>query len=238
MASTEERLPVLQATHEFLSGSRSARDIPLSPSRDISLCTRSLFSDKQNAVIMGRKTWESIPDNFRPLPGRLNVVLSRNSSFRFVSDLSSTFPPCCCGSIHVLVFLSNPRRDSLEGTDAVITASSFSEAIQIVCSPGSELNVGQVSSLLLLCLWLFCSGSEPPRTIFPAFTRHTHASSSVGFCDRRRTHLPGSSEAGASQPLGPTLSDPSPDGVPCRSSFPRLEGARFPTDPDRRLVCS
>jgi dihydrofolate reductase/thymidylate synthase len=32
---------------------------------------------KQNAVIMGRKTWESIPEKFRPLPGRLNVVLTK-----------------------------------------------------------------------------------------------------------------------------------------------------------------
>ena len=29
-------------------------------------------------VVMGRKTWESIPDRFRPLPGRRNIVVSRN----------------------------------------------------------------------------------------------------------------------------------------------------------------
>lgn len=33
-------------------------------------------------VIMGRKTWESLPDAFRPLPGRINIVISRNPSFQ------------------------------------------------------------------------------------------------------------------------------------------------------------
>lgn len=33
--------------------------------------------DRSNAVIMGRKTWESIPEKFRPLPGRINVVLTK-----------------------------------------------------------------------------------------------------------------------------------------------------------------
>jgi|SaaInlStandDraft_2_1057019.scaffolds.fasta_scaffold111345_1 dihydrofolate reductase len=36
--------------------------------------------DKQNAVIMGRKTWESIPSQFKPLPGRLNIVISRQEN--------------------------------------------------------------------------------------------------------------------------------------------------------------
>lgn len=30
-----------------------------------------------HSVIMGRKTWESLPARFRPLPGRRNFVLSR-----------------------------------------------------------------------------------------------------------------------------------------------------------------
>lgn len=30
-----------------------------------------------HAVVMGRKTWDSLPPRFRPLPGRRNVVVSR-----------------------------------------------------------------------------------------------------------------------------------------------------------------
>jgi dihydrofolate reductase len=30
-------------------------------------------------VIMGRRTWDSLPERFRPLPGRRNIVVTRNS---------------------------------------------------------------------------------------------------------------------------------------------------------------
>lgn len=32
-------------------------------------------------VIMGRKTWDSLPPKFRPLPGRLNIVVTRDPAF-------------------------------------------------------------------------------------------------------------------------------------------------------------
>jgi dihydrofolate reductase len=32
-------------------------------------------------VIMGRKTWQSLPARFRPLPGRRNLVVTRNAAF-------------------------------------------------------------------------------------------------------------------------------------------------------------
>lgn len=31
-----------------------------------------------DAVVMGRKTWDSLPERFRPLPGRENIVLTRD----------------------------------------------------------------------------------------------------------------------------------------------------------------
>ena len=34
-----------------------------------------------HTVIMGRKTWESLPARFRPLPGRRNIVISRQSDY-------------------------------------------------------------------------------------------------------------------------------------------------------------
>lgn len=33
------------------------------------------------AVVMGRRTWESLPERFRPLPKRRNVVVSRNADY-------------------------------------------------------------------------------------------------------------------------------------------------------------
>jgi dihydrofolate reductase len=45
---------------------------------DMAFFKRTTFG---NPVIMGRKTWESIPPRFRPLPGRTNIVVTRQADW-------------------------------------------------------------------------------------------------------------------------------------------------------------
>lgn len=41
-------------------------------------------------VIMGRKTWDSLPARFRPLPGRTNVVITRQTGWQQPGALTAT----------------------------------------------------------------------------------------------------------------------------------------------------
>ncbi|KAG5419601.1 DFR1 [Candida metapsilosis] len=48
--------------------------------------TRTTDGSARNAVIMGRKTWDSIPHRFKPLPDRLNVIMSRSFESKVVDE--------------------------------------------------------------------------------------------------------------------------------------------------------
>ena len=81
-----------------------------------------------HAVIMGRKTWDSLPAKFRPLPGRRNLVLTRNldaalSGAEQFSSLEAALA-ACAGQERVFVIggaeiyaLALPLADRLELTE-------------------------------------------------------------------------------------------------------------------------
>lgn len=66
---------------------------------------------KINAVLMGRKTWDSIPPKFRPLKDRLNIVVTRKPE-EFKAQLSEAAsgaegPLVCTGIVDALAQLED-----------------------------------------------------------------------------------------------------------------------------------
>lgn len=61
-------------------------------------------------VVMGRVTYESIPQKFRPLPGRHNVVLTANTSFSERGVLR-------CSSLEDALDVLGDRRSFVDGID-------------------------------------------------------------------------------------------------------------------------
>ena len=78
-----------------------------------------------STVVMGRRTWESLPGPVRPLPGRDNVVLSTDSSWsadgaqmcRSVEDVLTSYKNCWVigGARVYAAFL--PHADRIVRTD-------------------------------------------------------------------------------------------------------------------------
>jgi dihydrofolate reductase len=89
-------------------------------------------------VIMGRKTWDSLPERFRPLPGRRNIVVTRNpgwaapdahaaASLDAALALAADAPRVFVIGGAELYALALPRADELELTeiDAEFDADTF-----------------------------------------------------------------------------------------------------------------
>ena len=110
---------VVAATSENLGIGRKG-DLPWRLAEDMTffknITSKTKEASKQNAVIMGRKTWESIPKKFRPLAGRLNVVLSRNANIRSEMELPDS----------VLV------SDSLENAMATMSGNTYTDSVEQV----------------------------------------------------------------------------------------------------------
>ncbi|PNH03081.1 Bifunctional dihydrofolate reductase-thymidylate synthase 2 [Tetrabaena socialis] len=119
------------------------------------LTSRTRDSARQNAVIMGRKTWESIPAKFRPLKGRLNIVLSRafadagarhadseNSGNAVVNQQQ---PPACAGKQPSALESAKERGSALAA--GVLGSGSLDAALELL---GSEELHDRVENVFII----------------------------------------------------------------------------------------
>ncbi len=74
---------------------------------------------------MGRKTWESLPQNFRPLPGRRNIVISRNADYRAEgATVAASLPAAMAASADKLAFV-------IGGAELYATALPLADCLQM-----------------------------------------------------------------------------------------------------------
>lgn len=57
-------------------------DMPWHLPEDLKYFAKLTTGEGGHVVIMGRKTWETIPERFRPLPGRRNLVITRQAEYQ------------------------------------------------------------------------------------------------------------------------------------------------------------
>ncbi len=98
-------------------------------------------------VIMGRKTWESLPEKFRPLPGRTNIVVTRQEGYE------------ASGAIVV---------DGL--SDALLAAQDAPEADETFVIGGGELYAAALPYATRLYLTLVDATADAD-TFFPLYEK-------------------------------------------------------------------
>ena len=60
---------------------------------------------KGRVVVMGRKTYESLPEKVRPLPDRVNLILTRNKSFKAPGCKVTTFDDVLNIAVHQEIYI-------------------------------------------------------------------------------------------------------------------------------------
>ena len=72
------------------------------------ITTTTYCENSENAVVMGRKTWDSIPEKFRPLPGRMNCILSSSGTKKWEKIADHTYK---FDSLHACMKFVSKRKE-------------------------------------------------------------------------------------------------------------------------------
>jgi dihydrofolate reductase/thymidylate synthase len=64
--------------------------------KNITTSKQNNSSSKMNIVIMGRKTWDSIPDKVKPLSNRFTIIITRNEELLRSNDLTNNLQILYC----------------------------------------------------------------------------------------------------------------------------------------------
>ena len=77
-------------------------------------------------VIMGRKTWESLPPRFRPLPGRTNIVVTRQPAWTAEGAIRA-------GSLQDAIHLCSPHERAwvIGGADIYAQAIAVADTAEV-----------------------------------------------------------------------------------------------------------
>jgi dihydrofolate reductase len=97
-------------------------------------------------VIMGRKTWDSLPPKFRPLPGRLNIVVSRDPAWHAAGALHAS-------SIDAALALCPPGSDAWVIGGAQIYAQALPLASSVVITEIDQVFEGDAFAPTLDAAW-------------------------------------------------------------------------------------
>ena len=121
-------------------------------------------------VIMGRKTWQSLPAAFRPLPGRRNIVITRQTDWQtegaeVAHSLEAAIELCAQAAIAWVIGGADIYRQALPLAQQVVVTEIDADFAGDAFAPelGAEWQVQNASS------WQTGSGGLPYR--FITYTR-------------------------------------------------------------------
>lgn len=121
-------------------------------------------------VIMGRKTWQSLPTAFRPLPGRRNIVITRQLDWQaegaeVAHSLQAAIESCAPAAIVWVIGGADIYRQALPLAQQVVVTEIDADFEGDAFAPelGAEWQVQNASS------WQTGSGGLPYR--FITYTR-------------------------------------------------------------------